>query len=229
MSLSIQNRSEIVDGALVSVNSIVPFTIMAESSLNTRVICDVYHAFTHTDVDLESKAIIKGLELLKISQNGSQSYFRCDLSSILKSVFKITDDTLQNASEWIELPDFFEDFVIKFTASNGTDADVSIWCEFTAANMTTQFGEELIKGLYSEADATSSNIISTLDKKLNKDDIVLCQAGNVVYLHAILSDDGAMVSPDFEGVYYFIDSLDEVYLCDENFNFTKEDLDYGSV
>lgn len=221
MSLSIINQSPIKDGDLVAVNSIMPFTVAAESAYNTRVIADIYKGYSHSQSPLTP--IAEGLELLQIDKRGSQVIFRADLSHIIKSIFDIPADTLQNAGDWLEIPELLEDIVIKFTATNGSDTDAVMYVEFTVWNRTTQFGNDITYGNYSESDATSENIISTLDKKLNTEETIYCQAGNVVYIYAILSDEGSIVTPDYEALRYFVDG-DGTYLCDENWQFTKEEI-----
>ena len=180
MSLSIINQSPIKDGDLVAVNSILPFTVAAESAYNTRVIADIYKGYSHSQSPLIP--IAEGLEMLQIDKRGSQAIFRSDLSHIIKSIFDIPNDTLQNTGDWIELPELLEDIVIKFTATNGSDNDAVMYVEFTVWNRTTQFGNDITYGNYSESDATSENIISTLDQKLNTEETIYCQAGNVVYI-----------------------------------------------
>ena len=207
MSLSIINQSPIKDGDLVAVNSIMPL--------------DIYKGYSHSQSPLIT--IAEGLELLQIDKRGSQAIFRADLSHVIKSIFDIPADTLQNTGDWIEMPELLEDIVIKFTATNGSDTDAVMYVEFTVWNRTTQFGNDITYGNYSESDATSENIISTLDKKLNTEETIYCQAGNVVYIYAILSDEGSIVTPDYEGVRYFVD-WDGTYLCDENWQFTKEEI-----
>ncbi len=221
MAISLKKIDGIKNGALITVQNIMPFRVTATSSYNTTVSVSIYNCANYSDISSGNK-VTDNLEMLMIEKRGNIGTYAVEVGNIIRSCFEgEIDDTLQSNEEWIDMDEMLKDFVIVFTATNGTDSDASTYIEFTAFNISTQFGFSSVLVQTSDMDATSSEIISTADRKLNRNETIYCQAGNVCYIYAITSDDGSIIDEAYDEDRYFIDS-DGLYLTDYDDSFFKE-------
>lgn len=211
--MEVKFYTKISNGSLVTVQNILPISVSVASAYNTKVYCDVYHTTNYADINSTNR-IATNLEMLLKEKHNSTGIYYIELSSILLSAFSTNiNDKLQSAENWLEIPELLEDFVITFTATNGVESDSSNYLEITCLNASRQFGQNGILITQDEVDATADDIISTADRKVNTDDKIYCQAGNVVYVYALISDDSAVVTESYDDDYFFVD-YDGTFLTD---------------
>lgn len=225
MAITLRTTDIFPNGSLVSVNNIVPLTVSVASSYNTTVKAAIYRCSDVAGISSNNK-IADNLEMLLTNKRTTTATYYIEIGKILRSAFRFDiSDELQAAGEWIDIDDILEDFVVEFTASNSSETTVTKYVCFTAYYRSRQFGQDMVMCVPQECDATSADIISTADRKLNPDDTIYCQAGNVVYIYAITSDDAAIVTESMTGERYFVDSLDGAYVTDDDNDFFTENLE----